>query len=93
MTEEEREFAKKVNMDKAKNKSVIAIILLIISLATYIIPLALGVFDFGIIFEIVSLVCIIMARSNMKNYDVRRSKRYAIVSIIPIGWIFIYDVY
>lgn len=92
MTDKEKEFIKKVNVDKAKNKAGASILLIIISLLTYVIPLICGEFDFGIIFEIASLVFLVIARNYMTKYDEIRAKRYIICSMIAIGWILIYDI-
>lgn len=92
MSDEEKEFIKKVNVDKAKNKTKIPIVLMILSLLTYVMPLMYGEFDFGIVFEIISLVFLLIARSYMSKYDEIRSKRYIICSMVAIGWILIYDV-
>ena len=92
MTDEEKEFIIKVNVDKAKNKTIAPILLMIISILTYVVPLMFGDFDFGIIFEITSLVFLIISRNYMNKYDVARSKRYIICAMIPIGWILIYDI-
>lgn len=92
MSDEEKEFIKKVNVDKAKNKTMLPILLIVLSLLTYIIPLVFGEFDFGIIFEIISLVFLLVARSYMSKYDETRAKRYIICSIVSIGWILIYDI-
>ncbi len=91
MTNKEKEFVKNINIDKAKNKTIPAIVLTIISLLSYVYPLIFGDFDFGIFFEILTLVFIFMARSNMEKYDEDRSKRYTIFAMIPIGWLLIYD--
>ena len=92
MTDKEKEFIKKVNVDKARNKTDASILLIIISLLTYVIPLICGEFDFGIIFEIASLVFLVIARNYMTKYDEIRAKRYIICSMIAIGWILIYDI-
>ena len=91
MTNEEKQFAIKVNVDKAKNKTFAPILLMIISILTYIPPLMFGEFDFGIVFEIISLVFLIIARRYMKHYDEIKSKRYLICAMIPVGWLLIYD--
>ena len=91
MNNNEKEFIKKVNIDKAKNKTVACIFFTVISLVTYIVPLMLGDFDFGIVFEIFTLVFICIARTYMTKYDEERSKRYIILAMIPIGWLLIYD--
>lgn len=55
-------------------------------------PLMWGEFDFGILFEVASLVFLILARNYMSQYDETRAKRYIICSIVSIGWILIYDI-
>lgn len=92
MTEEEKEFVKKVNIDKAKNKTIASISLIIISILTYVVPLMLGEFDFGIVFEVISLIFLIIARNYMNKYDETRSKRYIICAMVPVGWLLIYDI-
>lgn len=91
MSDEEKEFIKKVNIDKAKIKVIPAIILIIINLSTYIEPLIYGEYDFGIIFEIASFVFLIIARISMGKYDETLSKRYIIISIFAVVWLLIYD--
>lgn len=91
MTDEEKEFAIKINVDKAKNKTRIPIILISLSLLTYVPPLMRGELDFGIIFEITSLLFLLIARNYMLKYDENRAKRYIICSIAAIGWLLIYD--
>lgn len=92
MSDEEKEFIKKINVDKAKNKTVVPIVLIAFSISTYILPLINGEFDFGIIFEVASLVFLILARINMSKYDEIKAKRYIICSMVSIGWILIYDI-
>lgn len=91
MNDKEKEFIKNVNIDKAKNKTMACICLTIISLLSYVVPLMFGDFDFGMIFEIFTLVFIFMARHYMSEYDEGRSKRFTIFAMIPIGWLLIYD--
>ena len=91
MTDKEKEFVKTVNIDKAFNKTMNCIVLIIISLLSYVYPLIFGDFDFGMIFEILTLLFIFIARSYMSKYDEERSKRYTIFAMIPIGWLLIYD--
>lgn len=92
MSDEEKKIIKKVNVDKAKNKTIAPILLMILSILTYVVPLMYGEFDFGIVFEIISLIFLLIARSYMSKYDEIRSKRYVICSMVAIGWILIYDV-
>lgn len=92
MSDEEKEFIKKVNVDKAKNKTIAPILLMVLSLLTYVVPLIYGEFDFGIVFEIISLVFLLVARNYMLKYDESKAKRYIICSMVAIGWILIYDI-
>ena len=91
MIDEEKQFIIKVNVDKAKKKMISPFLLIIVSVMSYIIPLMYGKFDFGIVFDFVSLVFLIIARIYMTNYDEIRSKRYVICAMIPVGWMLIYD--
>ena len=91
MDNKDKDYFKKVNIDKAKNKTIICIVLMSISLLTYLIPLAFGDFDFGIIFEILTLASILIARIFMSKYDEDNAKRLIIFAMIPIGWLLIYD--
>lgn len=91
MNDEEKKCVKKANVDIAMNRTTLPIILIAISLATYLIPLAFGEFDFGIVFEIVSLVFLLLAKSDMSVYDEDKAKLYIIISMLPIGWILVYD--
>ena len=92
MPDEEKEFIKKINIDKAKNKTIVPILLIIISLLTYVLPLIYGEFDFGIFFEVISFFFLLLSRSYMTKYDVDRSKRYVICSMLAIGWLLVYDI-
>ena len=75
MTDEEMEFVRKVNIDKANNKTGIAIVLIVLSMLTYIAPLAFGEFDFGIIFEGISLIFLLIAKMYMSEYKEVSSKK------------------
>lgn len=92
MKDKEKEFIKEVNIDKAKKKTIAPMVFIGISLLTYVMPLMWGEFDFGILFEVASLVFLILARNYMSQYDETRAKRYIICSIVSIGWILIYDI-
>ena len=92
MENDEKEFVKKINVDKAKNKTKYAIGCLIISILSYVIPFLAGEYDFGIVFEIATLVCIFIARSRMSIYDEDGSKRYIVIAMLSIGWLLVYDI-
>ena len=92
MEEKEKEFVKKINIDKAINKSNIAIALITISVLTYVVPLIEGNFDFGMIFEVISLVFTLISRLYMSKYNAIKSRTFNICSIFSVGWILIYDI-
>ena len=91
MNNNEKEFIKRVNIDKAKNKTIICILLTIISLLTYAIPLLLGAYDIGLFLELFTLILIFIARANMTKYNEENSQKYIILAMIPIGFLLIYD--
>ena len=92
MENDEKEFVKKINVDKAKNKTKYAIGCLIISILSYVMPFLVGEYDFGIVFEIATLVCIFIARNRMSIYDEDGSKKYIIIALLSIGWLLVYDI-
>ena len=92
MEEKGKEFVKKINIDKAINKSNIAIALITISVLTYVVPLIEGNFDFGMIFEVISLVFTLISRLYMSKYNAIKSRTFNICSIFSVGWILIYDI-
>ena len=92
MIDKEEEFVKNVNIDKAKNQTNLPILLISISILTYVIPLFWGEFDFGIIFEIASLVILLIARNFMSSYNEIWSKRFVVCTIFLIVWILVYDI-
>lgn len=92
MIDKEEELVKNVNIDKAKNQTNLPILLISISILTYVIPLFWGEFDFGIIFEIASLVILLIARNFMSSYNEIWSKRFVVCAIFLIVWILVYDI-
>ncbi len=92
MENDEKEFVKKINVDKAKNKTKYAIGCLIISILSYVMPFLVGEYDFGIVFEIATLVCIFIARNHMSIYDEDGSKKYIVIALLSIGWLLVYDI-
>ncbi len=92
MEKKEKEFIKRINIDKADNRANGTMLLIIISILTYVPPLITGEFDFGIVFEIASLVFLVIAKKYMSTYDEDNAKRFIVFSMIAIGWILIYDI-
>lgn len=92
MTEEEKkDYFRKVNIDKAENKTILAIIILIISLVTYLLPLSYSAFDFGIIFEGIAMIFLLMSKHYMKYYNEKSAKIFTICAMLPIGFLLMYD--
>ncbi len=78
--------------DKASNLLKICIGILIFSGITYLIGIFFyDAFDFGLIFEIISFIFIIMAYNKIEQNDFQAGKRNTIIAMIPIGWLIIYD--
>ena len=82
----------KVNIDKALIKSKPAIIIMVFNLLSYIYLFMFGNFDFGFIFELASLLFLLIARKDMEEYNLSKSKRKIIISIFLIIALLIYDV-
>ena len=84
---------KRTYIDKTRNLLRICIAFLFISIVSYIIPYLIGesYFDFGIIFEIISFIFIYLALDSIHKNDFKLIKKNIIISMIPIGWLFIYD--
>lgn len=83
---------RKVYKDKAENLLKKCIVIMFLSILTYILPLVLfKAFDFGLVFEVISLIFIIIAYNKIGQNDFRVLKRYTIIAMIPIGWLIIYD--
>ena len=58
---------------------------------TYLIGLMYDLFDFGLIFEIISFICVYISLKNLSNNNLSTGKKYIIIAMIPIGWVLIYD--
>ena len=82
----------KVYTEKAINLLKIYIVIAIISGISYLVGIFLyNSFDFGLIFEILSFVCVYIAFNNLSNNNLGNGKKYIIIAMIPIGWLIIYD--
>ena len=89
---ENKTHIRKVYKDKAENLLKKCMVIMFLSILTYILPLVLfKAFDFGLVFEVISLVFIVIAYNKMGQNDFRVLKRYTIIAMIPIGWLIIYD--
>ena len=88
---ENSKHIKEVYTDKAIKLLKIYIGVAIVSGVSYLIGLMYDLFDFGLIFEIISLICVCITLKNLSSSNLITGKKYIIISMIPIGWILIYD--
>lgn len=87
-----REHIKETYVNKSLTLLRICIGISIFSGLTYLYGLLIyNAFDFGLIFEIISFLFIILAFNAIKKNDFISSKRNIIIAMIPIGWLIIYD--
>ena len=61
------------------------------SVITYLIALEYNAFDFGFIFEVISLVFVLLSIDKLKKQKLQSAKKCIIIAMIPIGWLIIYD--
>lgn len=61
------------------------------SVTTYLIALEYNAFDFGFIFEVISLVFVILSIDKLKKQKLQSAKKCIVIAMIPIGWLIIYD--
>ena len=61
------------------------------SVITYLIALEYNAFDFGFIFEVISLVFVLLSIDNLKKHKLQSAKTCIVIAMIPIGWLIIYD--
>ena len=61
------------------------------SVTTYLIALEYNAFDFGFIFEVISLVFAILSIDKLKKQKLQSAKKCIVIAMIPIGWLIIYD--
>ncbi len=66
---------------------------------TYLIPFVyntfdlghINAFDFGLIFEVISFVFVLLSIDRLKQNKLQSSKKSILIAMIPIGWLIIYD--
>ena len=71
---------------------IIAIILIVVSISTYIMPILGGGFDFGLVLEVLSLVLVIAAKNYLSKNNLNDSMVSAKVAILLIAILLIYDI-
>lgn len=86
------EHIDKVYTDKAENLLNICKKLFIFSFVTYLLGMFIyQSFDFGLIFECISYFFVLQAFNAISQNNINLCKRKCIFSMIPIGWLIIYD--
>ncbi len=92
LDEENKKHIQKTYTDKAMKLLKICIGLSIFSILTYFIAIFFyQLFDFGLIFETISFVFMVMAWYKITNHNLQAGKRNVIIAMLPIGWLMIYD--
>lgn len=92
MEEDEKKHIEKIYKEKALKLLKFYMIIAIFSGLSYLIAIFLyKSFDFGLIFEIIAFVFIIIAYNKIEQSDFRLGKRNVIIAMFPIGWLIIYD--
>lgn len=90
--ETNRLHIKKVYKEKIRNLLKLCIGIFMFSFFTYIVGIwRYRQFDFGLIFEIISFVFIIIAYRKIEQNDFDAIKKSTIIAMIPLGWLVIYD--
>lgn len=87
-----QEHIKKTYIDKASNLLKLSIGISIFSVITYFISMLLyDIFDFGLFFELLSLICSILAAEKIKHNSLTSIKPCIIISITSILVLLGYD--
>lgn len=87
-----KKHIEKVYLEKAINILKICIGILIFDGLTYLIPILLYKnFDFGLIFEAVSFVFIILSLNKLVSKDFIVGKRNIVIAMLSVGWLIVYD--
>ena len=81
-----------VYTDKASKFLTFSIVLLVLSLISYLFAL-LGFdnFDFGFIFELFAFICVVIAKNALIDKKLSLSKKTIIASMCSLGWLLVYD--
>lgn len=89
---EQMEFVNNIYITKAKRYLNISLIILIINFVTYAIFTFLDSFDFGFYFELTAFVILIIAKIFIHKSFHEYAKIAIILALIPLGFLFIYDI-
>ena len=80
------------NSKKAAFFMKISIFILIFDIFTYVLALSFSLYDFGLYFEILSLIFAIISVLNLNKNNLDSSKRNILISTVPILFLQIYDI-
>ncbi len=97
--DENQKHTQEVYIDKALFFLKICIGIFAFDGITYLIPFfynAIGfgnenAFDFGLIFEVISFVFLLISIDRLKSNALQSCKKSIIIAMIPLGWLIIYD--
>ena len=79
-------------LNKAQNLLKICMGIFGISISSYLIIIIFwDIFDFGIIFEVLSFVFVLLAYFKLFTQTFKRAKKFIIIAMIPIALLIIYD--
>ena len=89
--QEEAEHIKKIYADKAGRLLKWVLGILIFDFVTYLVFILIGDTDFGVFFEIITFIFVIISIWLISKYSLEQAKSKVIIAMIPIGWLLIYD--
>lgn len=90
--QENKEHIQKIYTEKAQKLLKFCIVILIVSGITYLIGFFLyNSFDFGLVFEIITFIFILIANNRIEQKNMKLGKINTIMAIIPISFLIIYD--
>lgn len=85
------EHVKETYLDSANNLLNFSMIVFAFSFITYFIALLSNNFDFGLIFELIAFVLILITKNRIKNGDTSIAKICVIASILPVIFLIGFD--
>lgn len=88
---EQEEHIEKTYKEKADNNIKICLIICTLSMITYIIPIFLENFDFGIIFEVLAVIFIILGKIQLGKDNYNNAKQFIALAMIPVLSMILYD--
>lgn len=89
---EEQKHIAEIYSDKAINLLNICIGIFIFNAITYIFGiLTQNAFDFGFVFETISCLCILYAKSTIKETNLQSGKKIIIFANLPLAFLIVYD--